>query len=621
MADADLPIALRKPRRIAVGAPPETTPTRGGPQTPRRAKRAVRFSDPGPSSGTSGLTPMIQRTYIAMPKRRRASTPCKTAQRRLDNLSPRKTPRADAVPALRTGETAQQCLHQTAEGRIARRIRRNNFRELLNRLEQQKKSKDKEMSQLKAEIKARDQDIYELRNATIIIDTERIWDLERQVAELKQELERRSGDVIGRECSRVYDWALGARECQNDDETTNAFTEEDGDDDYDHFGDMTVLNLAASTPSRAVRSRDPLTPPTTSPMGPATPCWRESPTQAHAAAQTSMKEAGRQQVDEELASLRLEVGRLTTTLDSYRNLGERIGRRIQASIGKGGQGAETSSLEAMEKQMENVVQILADRTATLEKLTSSIAALGFPGDDAGDMIAALASGFRSARLELEYLRPGESTLPLTCHGAEVLDVLLARLRQLAKGAVEDEAAIDEYHATEQSLRQQLDGRVAAMDGLSAEVARAKRLVEEQGIANHRLRHAIDGYVRDMAELEALVERMEDEGGAALAARDAAMVTLEQRLAVALDRAERLQKEVTAAGDVGAALALRDARVLELRAEVDRGRETVADLTADLHAERLHAKTAIQQILDVGNGFLRASGGATDVDVGGGGHGV
>ena len=59
------------------------------------------------------------------------------------------------------------------------------------------------------------------------------------------------------------------------------------------------------------------------------------------------------------------------------------------------------------------------------------------------MITALSSGFRAARLELEYLTPGEIALPLTSHGAEVLDLLLTRLRELAKKGKENDDAIDE----------------------------------------------------------------------------------------------------------------------------------------------------------------------------------
>ncbi|RCI09235.1 hypothetical protein L249_1405 [Ophiocordyceps polyrhachis-furcata BCC 54312] len=583
MADADLPIALRKPRRSVNGVSSRPAPALCDPQTPRRTKRAVRFSDPGPRSlRTTGLTPMIKRTSIATPQRRRASTPSRTT-------TPSKTARADAVPAR---EVAPQCLRHTTDGRVERRIRRNNFRELLNRLEQQKKSRTRELARLKAEIKARDRDIYELRNATVIVDTERIWHLERQVTELKEELEVRSTTGHG-----IYDWvrdSLGDDDDDDDgDEATNPFSDDDQDD---HFGDMAVLNLAASTPSRALRSRDPLTPPATSPTGPGTPCWRDGPDRVDAAVQASFTDP---RVEEELASLRLEVKRLTTTLDSHRDLGERIGRRLQASA------ASVAGFGAIEQQIESLVRTLSDRTAALSKLTSDIAALGFPGHDAGDMVAALATGFRSARLELEYLTPGELTLPLTSRGPEILDELLSRLRQLAKGAAEDEATIDEYHATEQSLRKQLDSRVSAMDDLSADASRAQRLAEEQRVANHRLRHAIDGYVRDMSELEALIERMEREGGAALAARDASIAALENRLSDTLSRAHHLETEVSAAGDVGvaAALAMRDARILDLTAELDLGRQAVAGLEAGLDAERGRVRDAMRRVVDIGKGFL------------------
>ncbi|PHH84510.1 hypothetical protein CDD83_1830 [Cordyceps sp. RAO-2017] len=311
-----------------------------------------------------------------------------------------------------------------------------------------------EIVQLKAEIKARDRDIYELQNATVIMDTERIWDLEQQIGELKEQLERRTAADSSHAQSRTYDWTLAARDPFSDDLTEAA-------SDEDHFGDFTVAQLAASTPSRA-RSSFP-TPPATSPGLPATPCWRAPlapPVQAHTGVQACFPDPDRERLEEELASLRLEVDKLTGTLDSYKALGERIVAR-HGSPGTPASGAADarSSLEVLERQVECLAQTMSDRTAALAHLTAGIADLGFPGSDAGEMMAALASGFRAARLELEYLTPGEIALPLTSHGAEVLDLLLGRLRDLAKRALEDEASIDEYHEIEQSLRKQLDARV------------------------------------------------------------------------------------------------------------------------------------------------------------------
>lgn len=656
MEDLDVPIAIRRPRRSNVGVA-DREDARPIPKTPRRQKKAVRFSDPGPALTGSiepscGLTPMIRRTSIATPRRRRASTPASRGA----------TPAAQGSGSTLFPDArhAAQALHQTADGRVERRVRRGNLRELLNKLEQQKRRSARlaqgEIDRLRSEVKARDREIHELQNATVVVDTERIWDLERQVEDLRDELGQRSA-TTPRSQARSYDWTLAARDPFADD-----YSDMDVSPDDDHFGDATMAHFAASTPSKA-RSSFP-TPPATSPPVPGTPCSRHGaplPTPApasHAGVQACFPDPARRRLEEELASLQLEVCKLTTTLDSYKGLSGRIADRLSSvAPASAGDPAQAAPLEALERRAELLVQTMSDRTAALTQLSSSIADLGFPGNDAGEMMTSLASGFRAARLELEYLTPGELALPLTSHGAEVLDLLLTRLRVLAKKSQEDEATIDEYHEIEQSLRRQLDARVSVMDGLKAEMSKAEGLMAEKNariqalqVGNDRLKGAVDGYVRDISELERLVERLDQDGKdaaaalqtqaqsghAALASKDASIGALEERLADAMRRTATLQQEISDVQDSttrhvvslnkkhGAALALRDARVLELRGEMDRVNESLraahetiralrvdnGGLAAQLADDRRRAKTAmdamkaeLQRALQVSQAFL------------------
>ncbi|KAJ6441057.1 glycosyl hydrolase [Purpureocillium lavendulum] len=687
MADLDVPIALRRPRRSAVGVKMEAEATplpESVPKTPRRQRKAVRFSDPGPSlanatageasSSSSGLTPFIRRTSIATPKRRRASTPARASRGG--------TPVASQAPALTyatTRPSTSQVLHQTADGRVERRIRRGNLRDLLNKLEHQKKHNAKvaqsQISHLRAEVKARDREIYELQNATVVIDTDRIWGLEQQIEDLRDELRKKEAAatiMTPNNHTRSYDWTMAARDPFADD-----FMDTMPDDD--HFGDATMAHFVASTPSRA-RSSFP-TPPATSPNVPATPCSRgfAATPKSHAGVQASLPDPAKQELEEELASLNLEISKLTATMDTYRGLHARLSEHISSAITSSADDfTGASPVEALENRVQLLVQTMSDRTAALTQLNSSINDLGFPGSDAGEMIVSLASGFRAARLELEYLTPGEIALPLTSHGAEVLDLLLTRLRVLAKKAQEDEASIDEYHEIEQSLRKQLDARVSVMDGLKAEMSKAERLMNEKNlkiqelqIGNDRLKGAVDGYIRDMSELERLVERMDQEGKDAVAAhmaqqrsdaetlasKEASIADLEQRLEDAVRQTATLQRELSEVQDSstrhvvslnkrhGASLALRDARVLELRSEVDRvngalraAHEMIRVLRVDkgglearMAEERAKAKEAmdamkgeLQRVLQMSQEFLAspkqrpAPGGHGEVGGGGGG---
>ena len=530
----------------------------------------------------------------------------------------------------------------------------------MNKLEQQKKRSARvaqsEIDHLKSEVKARDREIYELQNATVIMDTERIWDLEQQIADLRDELGKRAATTPQSQ-TRSYNWTLAARDPFADD-----YTDMDMSPDDDHFGDATMAHFAASTPSKA-RSSFP-TPPATSPAMPGTPCSRHdasvATTKSHAGVQACVPDPARQRLEEELASLQLEVIKLTSTLDSYKSLSRRIADRLPSvDAASSSDSVNASPLQALERKIEVLLQTMSDRTAALTQLNSSITDLGFPGNDTSEMIASLASGFRAARLELEYLTPGELALPLTSHSAEVLDLLLTRLRALAKKSLEDETTIDEYHEIEQSLRKQLDARVSVMDGLKAEMSKAERLMNEKNlkiqelkIGNDRLKGAVDGYIRDISELEKLVEKLDQDGQhaatkhqaqaqsdcAALARKDESIAELEERLADAMRRTTSLQQEISDVQDSttrhvvslnkthGAALALRDARVLELRDEIDRVNESLraahetirvlrvenGSLATQLADDKHKAKTAmdamkeeLQRVLQMSQEFLNS----------------
>ncbi|TGJ85522.1 hypothetical protein E0Z10_g3265 [Xylaria hypoxylon] len=595
--DLDLPIALRRtPRRCAsttalqpararvVSAPlPTILKT---PSKPRPKKR-VRFSDPGPELSdhdstdelfSTGLTPMIKRSSLGepAPKRRRGSTGEKdTTQKRGAKARSRKE--NSAITA-------------------------------------------KEVQRLRAELANRDAEIERLQNETLVHDTERIMELEGQVESLRTELAQQQlpplsneaededgnvsdgGDDYDLPSSSFYDWTLAARDPFSD-------ISLDGGNDFT----ARDVDVACSTPSRGRKSADAVTlksasasfptPPCTSPTMPATPCSvRRASTPVtphfHAGVQASLPDPEKEVLEAELGSLRLELTKLTETLDTHAALQMRLSKRLStasspASTSRGRQ-------PELEERVNSVLQALSDRTAVLSELNSSLSSLGFAGSDASAIIASIASGFRQARLELEYITPGELTLPLTSHAAEVLDLVVSRLRELARKASDDEETIDEYHALELSLRQQLSARVDAMENMREEHKRNATVLRERddriaelevGLA--RLKGAAEGYRRDIGELETLVQRLDGDGKAAeaklrgdldgaqtqLSERTAVLTDLETKLATTLKLAEELQaklKDLQRRKDAeakvrnkshGAALALRDARVMELRREI------------------------------------------------------
>ncbi|EEU42208.1 uncharacterized protein NECHADRAFT_93219 [Fusarium vanettenii 77-13-4] len=628
MEDLNLPIAVRRSRRSSIKPEPMAdvpSSPRTSAKTPRRSsKRRVRFSDPG-LSASSGLTPMVGRVSVSTPKRRRhSSAPVQSTPSRLEPKSP-------GLP--QSGEVTFLSLRQVLDGRVQRRIRRNGLSEEMNTIQQEKRRRAKEskaeIEKLKNELKARDREIYELQNATIVLDTDRIWDLEKQIQDLQSELRKRSSNANQ---NRGYNWTLAARDQFPGDCMDMAL-------DDDDFGEETMAQFVCSTP-QTQRARDSfMTPPATSPTVPGSPLFPTLPvlntntgvqTGVEAGVQATLPDPNQERLEGEMSTLQLEMAKLTETLDSYKALGSRLSDKLSEFCPHTETDSTTPAIEGLEAQIEMMLQTMSDRAFALSQLTASITKLGFSGDDASDMMTSLASGFRAARLELEYLTPGEITLPLSSHGAEVLDLLLTRLREMAKKAKEDEDAIDEYHEIETSLRKQLDARVTVMDGLRAEMGKAEKLmsdkiarIRELEVANQRLKGAVDGYIRDISELEDLVQRMEREAHDAedehnvqlevkrkvLTKKEDNIAELEAKLTDALQRSADLQKQMVELQESkmkdiselnrrhGAALAAGDANVMKYRGEIDKVNEALRTAHAticSLRVENSTLKTQMEQ---------------------------
>ncbi|KAF4975589.1 hypothetical protein FZEAL_7642 [Fusarium zealandicum] len=643
----DLPIALRRSRRSSVKPEPMADvpeSPRATAKTPRRGtKRRVRFSDPGLSSASSGLTPMVGRVSVSTPKRRRhSSAPVEGTPTSSRSKSP-------GLP--QSGEVTFLPLRQVLDGRVQRRLRRNGLSEEMNTIQQEKRRRaqesKEEIDRLRGELKARDREIYELQNATIVIDTDRIWDLEKQIQDLQKQLSKRSGNSTGQ--GHGYNWTL-TPSCQFSGDFMDMTPDEDD------FGEETMAQFVCSTPTKARASASFMTPPATSPTIPGSPNFPAALNlTTSAGVQASLPDPRQQQLEEEVASLHLEVGKLTETLNSYKSLSSRLNEQVSELPGA---NSTTPAVEGLEAQIEVMLQTMSDRACALTQLTSSINKLGFVGSDASEMITSLASGFRAARLELEYLTPGEIALPLSSHGAEVLDLLLTRLRDMAKKAKEDEDSIDEYHEIEQSLRKQLDARVTVMDGLKGEMYKAEKLmsdklarIRELEVANTRLKGAVDGYIRDISELENLVQRIEQEAQDAeedhavelevkrkvLNRKEDNIAELEAKLTDALQRSADLQKEMVEVQESnlrdiaelnkrhGAALARGDASVAKYRGEIDKVNESLriahasicslrvenGGLRAKMDEEREKAKEVIdsmkeelQRVVQMSQEFLK-----------------
>ncbi|KAH6615816.1 hypothetical protein B0J18DRAFT_290585 [Chaetomium sp. MPI-SDFR-AT-0129] len=605
----DLPIALRRTRRSlgqSVQKPQTTTSTstrvtpkkvahkRDAPvsQTPKSRKRRVRFSDPGPettrnhhASPSTGLTPLIKRTTLSTSSKtpRRRSTPARFSPGSGSGLGGGIPFNAFDTPTSPfSGEVRFLPLRQVLDGRVKRRIRRNGLSEEMNTISAEKRRRAEEaraeMERLRAELAERDEEIERLQDETVVLDTERVWDLERQVERLRRELEGRSGGAGG---SDDRDRSGGSEE--------EVFTDFD-DDTY--LPDGPEEMVLSSTPPRRVQMSFQTsfpTPPATSPepgkmmSSPQTPSRRllfDTP-RSSLSIEVDPWATEREELEEELDSLRLEVSKLSASLETYTALTTRLSNQLPPTPTENSPAQEPTELPNLETRLTMVLHNLTSQTTTLSDLTTSLQTLGFPGSDAFSILDSLRTAFRTARLELEYLSPGENTLPLTGSGAALLTHLLTQLRTLSTQHRAATDALDEAHASQVSLRQQLSARASAMDTLAAELTTAQH--DRQRADAHaadlehrltRLRTAARAYASEIVDLEQLVHQLEDE----IEDKASTITDLDGKLADALTQTAALQDEITAlTATHQLELAERDGETKKLGSELDTAKGALEEM--------------------------------------------
>ncbi|RDL32663.1 uncharacterized protein BP5553_09119 [Venustampulla echinocandica] len=642
----DRPVALRRKRRGSVEptrnsvpsssrSQPKASQTASGistpPETPKREKKRVRFSDPCPEiqteSSSSGLTPFFGRSSLGTPaSNRRHSTPAALWNRAEYNL-----------PVSGTLQFAP--LRQVLDGRIKRRLKRNRLSEEINIIEYDKRhearARKTEVERLRQELAAKDQEVQTLMDeqevATQIEEesglavsvnigsaqSARIQELEQVISELRSELRRKEEDPI-----QSPNWTMAARDPFNFDNDDNVITNYD-----DNFGDSDML----TTPTRLNTSFP--SPPSTVPN---TPCRLISSTSAGVQACLPIPDPENDTLKSQLDSLRAELAKLTSAIalkeDNHLRIAEKLSEFFPVD--------ESCDYTKLDFALDTVLTQLAvaqsdakEHLFAFSALSTEITGLGFPLAGPEETLKAIATQFRRARLDLEYLTPGEVVEGF--ENDKLLDMLVSRVGVLLAKAKEQESTIDEYHEQEVLLRQQLNTRVSVADDLHREISHVNRTMgelrgemEEKDISNQRLQSALEGYRKEVIGLEKLIENMEAEGRrqeaqwqseatelqgalrdemlkhdttrASEQGKNMIIIELEHRLAAALQAASKVQtqlathvstKDAALANkdatiellkstalqrekEHGKSLALCDARVCELQSEVERVNEAL-----------------------------------------------
>lgn len=168
-------------RRITDSPTPADNEAEDAPTSNHRKR--VRFSDIGPSSSTTGLTPAIGRSSLSS---RRASTPPPTSRRVTDLPTPPSTPYSHTI------QVYYPATRQTLTPRTRRSLRRHRLSEEQNALIAEEKAASKTIRRLQDQIRDLTWQLGTQTQNQIAAGAEqqRVEDLQNELDTLKQEMSR-----------------------------------------------------------------------------------------------------------------------------------------------------------------------------------------------------------------------------------------------------------------------------------------------------------------------------------------------------------------------------------------------------------------------------------------------
>lgn len=555
--------------------------------TPKKSRKRVRFSDPGPllhgaEDSSTGLTPALQRTSFVgvagsgdrTPSRkvRRRSTPAPQIRRSFDPVEPFE----DGCAEQRMQFTP---LRQILDIRTQRRIRRFGLSDEINHIEREKRnasSFERTLAQLRHERDTLQQELSSMKQQRSMAEgPEKSFWTSPQVR--IQELESAT--------SRLWD-EISVASSRSADGHESLFS---NDENTLKLNDSEVI-VSNSPDLRAVQN-----------------LHSPAPENITLLDQTSVDVSGQTTILDNPEDTQMLTMDLKTARNEKRELFDAC--RSHISI------FDNSSLGDALRQsspppdfLENAVQMLttalsraSDATQALEGINLECSNLGFTGDGAEDMISDMRSHFRSARLGLERAVPGETADAGLEDGKATLGALVKRVRSLAGDLQTERKYHDGSLGRERALRGQFDNLLYRYEAAANKIGNLENSISssagdmlhtrmrmrdlenedhEKSLGIDRLNTALDKYREDVKGLEELVSRLEDENVAAKEEYTQRVSALKKQ--VSQERRERSTIEVSVAGY--------ESRIRQLQETVEQNRIRACDLTAEVESlEKEHQR--------------------------------
>ncbi|KPI45803.1 uncharacterized protein AB675_805 [Cyphellophora attinorum] len=559
----------------------------------KRGSKRVRFSTGSDDAtgnmslapGSTGLTPAVSKHRLATPKsRRRVSTPAPKRSVSTPVVLPPSSP-------LIEGELQIVPLRQALDSRMQRRIARNGMAEEVEAYYRDKKQDKQQVKDMQAQIDAKDAELKALKFK--VADTAkptRSLSPVREEAETSPTLDPRIADV-------EEELSLLRRSFQEFEEANIPSL---ADDDEGIFGGSDDWIDVPRDSSSGPRSES----------GDTIQIYEDHDSVQHPSTTrlSSINDA------QDATTMGLELASARQAKKSF--LQSSFGRRsldasdIQFADSPSKPTAHVSSpmpkvngdvLAMLNKQLKAANAHADDTELALQALEGEVRALssGFTDDqDALTALKALADHFRSVRLELERLLPGEIPIGLTANHA-LLPELTKKLKDALGQLAQRTSELQNLRNQEKTLRGNFDQTTIACHAAQKKADELEKSFDElnETLLNERLRASraegernqidrdnttlrcsLDSYRQEVSRLEGLIVTMEAEHQLALkdmrSQNDEKITELEAKAA-----AETTGRR---AAEDSAVSRLR--KIQELEDKLQQAKEHAAEVESSLHQE-------------------------------------
>ncbi|RAK97846.1 uncharacterized protein BO80DRAFT_427910 [Aspergillus ibericus CBS 121593] len=593
------PASTKKTRHVASASSCET---------PRRSSKRVRFSGPGPElqhglDYSTGLTPAMFRTSFEeraeddpltrTPSRRLRRRSTALAQSRRCMSSP-----SAADPASSGCVVQFTPLRQLLDARTQRRIRRVGLSDEINQLEREKRETAQYEKTLQSLRRERDSLKHELESVKRIqpvsesqpSNGETTWLSPQSIVE----------QVVSENTQLKEQRSFPSPDSHSDHDTminTEGETMIINDSGWDYD---TVL-ISDSPDFRGLEARRLLVPDDFSLLS-------QGHANADASTQASIPDHKR---EAEIIALSAD---LAAARKEKRDLFDACRARVASFGGTAIEGLLRRSSpppDFLDQVLPTLTQTLhraSDAAQALDHIKEELSGLGFPGDNANDIISTMRERFRTARLQLERAVPGETANASLGDGNATLGALVKRVEVLVKNLGDEQTRLEGSVGRENALRGQFDILLARYEAASKKIQDLEESIttsagdmlhtrmrmqelegegKEQAVSIDRLNAALDKYREEVKALEALVTELETDKAKSNEAHKKKVEELQRRM----------EGQKSAIRIAESTIAERETRIRELEEIVQQNRSLVCDLTAkveSLEVERMQVVQTLEQ---------------------------